>query len=92
MLVACFGHACGIFTIIFMMACSPCPASVCALFRLLDALTLRGGVWIVFLPIVDLAVSRPTLKKTNLDKRRNQRAWLAIPVRLFLNVVIGQAG
>lgn len=46
----------------------------------------------MFLPIVDLAVSRPTLKKTNLDKRRNQRAWLAIPVRLFLNVVIGQAG
>lgn len=57
-----------------------------------DALPLRGRIRVVLLPVVNRSISDLADHKAHVDQRRDQRARLAVPVRLELNVVIRQVG
>lgn len=80
--VACSWHARGILA----------PSSDGGAASFLDALALGRGVGIVFLPIVDGPAACLSNKEPNLQQCLNQRARLALPIRLFLNVIVGEPG
>lgn len=82
MLAACVWHARSILR----------PSGIGGPLTFLDPLAFRGGVGVVFLPVVNRPCASLADKEANFSERSDERARITIPICFRLDVVIGQAG